>query len=203
MKYFFTILLFGLFFNAHAQNTKIDSLQRELQKSKEDTAIFLCLSNLAWEYESQQEMEKAFVYAKKSLHTISVKKITNPKYKGEGNYLLAVLHFEVNHLDSAVFFGKTDLSNFEQIDSIEFTKTRNIVLDKSYNLLSSVYGFYNNQNMAFIYGKMGNYQKAIELYEVSFKQTKEDNLAKLKMSSDLALFYEKTGNYKQAYLYSQ
>jgi len=151
MKSLFVCFLLVFSVLAHAQNVKIDSLQRELAKSKEDTVTFLCLSNLAWEYEALGEMEKAFIYAKKSLNILITKKIPDTKYKGEGNYLLAVLYFDVHQLDSALFCAKKALSDFEKMDIKNFNKLRNIALAKSYNLLSSLYGFYNNQTMALYY----------------------------------------------------
>jgi len=157
MKYFFTVfLLLGLFFNIHAQNAKIDSLQRELEKTGEDTMRVNILNILSKSYYSI-DIEQMGEYSRKSIELAS--KLNFNKGLMQAYNSMGIYYDLKGEIDNA-------FESYEKELNIGF-------------LLGDIQSKYRvRQNMAALYNKKGNYEKAIELYTLNIKENNTENLTK-------------------------
>ena len=164
-----------------AQNQRIDSLLKELNKVKEDTIRVDILSNLCWEFKSI-DSKKAAMYGERGLEL--AKKINFIPGMGACYNNLGLVSMNLGNYDEA--------NKFLQL-SLEARKG----LGEKRNMAVCL------NNMGLIYYYQSNYSEAIERYQSSLKIMEElkDSIGIAKCYENIGLIHWKQNDNKKAISY--
>lgn len=167
-----SILLFVVIahFYCYSEQPIIDSLWREYNKSKSDTAkINLLINNIAVEYENFNA-DSAIICYNKALNIIHglLKNITGNdslktnllQFSGKANRFAGYVYYKTGNFAAALDKFSTALSIFEELNYI-------IGLSQSFN------------DIGIVYDDMDNYEKALEFYHKSLKLAERAGLKKI------------------------
>ncbi len=217
------VLLFSalLSLSVSAQQSKIDSLLKVLNKSKNDTDKVQTLRYLLWEYKNT-DPEKALEYGRQALglsvelkDKISIAGSLNSLgvvYKNQGNYdkaleyygqalkifkelkkteNIATVHNNLGIIYNITGRKKESIENFEE--SIRLTET----LNEPAELILPL------NNLAAVYSEIGDEETAVQLYLKALKLSRQVNDTKYIAwcLSNLGFVYEKQEKYDTAFSY--